>query len=108
MRISKNELGLFCAQYGYDNHLSSLAKQEKFYSSKKKRLSKKYSNFKEESFYRKPKHNKHSNKKILKYSLKKIYKMFQMWQKGAYRSKLKNQRNNYRFRYRKTSKTTND
>ena len=69
-KIEKNELGSFCAKYGYDNPLPPLTRQEKLYRSKKKRSNKKYSNFKEEPFYRKSKHKKHSNKKYQNTPLK--------------------------------------
>ena len=54
--------------------------------SKKKRRNKKYSNFKEEPFYRKPKHKKHSNKKYQNFSSKKMdekdIKYFKCGKKG--------------------------
>ena len=63
LKTSKKELESFCAHYGYGNPIPPSAKQENFYRSKKKRLNKKYSKFKEESFYKKPKHKKYSKKK---------------------------------------------
>ena len=74
LKTSKRELGSFYAQYRYENPLPPSAKQERYYRSKKKRLNKKYSNFKEESYYRRPKHKKHSNKKYQNSSSKKIDK----------------------------------
>ena len=59
LKTSKKELGSFCCQYGCENHFSPLIKQENFHRSKKKTLNKKYSKFKKESFYKKPKHKKY-------------------------------------------------
>ena len=58
-KSAKKKLGSFCAQYGYDILLPSSVRQEKLYKSKKRKKIKKYSKFKEEPFYRKPKYKKH-------------------------------------------------
>ena len=72
LKTSKKELRSFCAQYGYENPLPPSAKQENFYGSKKKMSNKRYSKFKEESFYKKAKHKKYQNtsKKVDKEDVK--------------------------------------
>ena len=62
LRTSKRELGSFCAQYEYEKILPPSAKQEKYHKSNRKRMNKKYSKFKEEPYYKKSRHRKHSNK----------------------------------------------
>ena len=86
LRTSKRELGSFCAQYGYEKILHPSTKQEKYYSSNRKRLNKKYLNFKEEQYFKKSKHKKHSNKTHQTYSRKtdkkKKVKCFKCGKKG--------------------------
>ena len=69
-KSAKKELGSFCAQYGYDIPLPPSARHENFHKSKKRESNKKYSKFREEPFYRKSKHKKHSNKKYQKHPSK--------------------------------------